>query len=251
MRLESKVIIVTGSARGLGKTYALALAKEGAKVVTSDILELEAENTARDIRKAGGEAISIPADVSKESDANKLARETASRLGRIDVLVNNAAMYAVLKRRPFYEINVEEWDRVMAVNVKGTWLCAKAVFPYMKQQGGGKIVNMSSATFFSVPKGFLHYVASKAGVIGLTRVLSKELGEYNITVNALAPGLTLTEANTPSMDEKYIASIAESRALKRNQVPQDLVGTMVYLCSSDSDFVTGQTIVVDGGRVVH
>ena len=251
MRLESKVIIVTGSARGLGKTYALALAKEGAKVVTSDILELEAENTARDIRNAGGEAISIPADVSKESDVNKLARETASRLGRIDVLVNNAAMYAVLKRRPFYEINVEEWDRVMAVNVKGTWLCAKAVFPYMKQQGGGKIVNMSSATFFSAPKGFLHYVASKAGVIGLTRVLSKELGEYNITVNALAPGLTLTEANTPSMDEKYIASIAESRALKRNQVPQDLVGTMVYLCSSDSDFVTGQTIVVDGGRVVH
>lgn len=251
MRLERKVIIVTGSARGLGRTYAIALGKEGARVVVSDILSQEAEDTAKEIRDGGGEAISVPADVSKESDTENLANETASKLGRIDVLVNNAAIYAALRKRPFNEIDVEEWDRVLAVNLKGTWLSTKAVFPYMKKQGAGKIVNISSGSFFSVPEGFLHYVSSKAGVIGLTRALSKELGEHNITVNAIAPGLTLTETNKPNLDENYISSVAQTRALRRNEYPQDIVGTLLYLCSSDSDFVTGQTIVVDGGRTVH
>jgi 3-oxoacyl-[acyl-carrier protein] reductase len=250
MRLENKIIIVTGSGQGLGKTYALALAREGAKVVVSDISAHQAENTANEIRNNGNDAIAIPTDVSIENDANRLAIKAVSRLGRIDVLVNNAAMYSVLKKQPFYEINVDEWDKVLAVNLKGAWLCAKAVFPHMRKQGGGKIVNISSASFFSVPKGLVHYISSKAGIIGLTRALAKELGEYNITVNALAPGLTLTETNR-TMEKEYLASVAETRALKRNQYPQDLVGTMIYLCSSDSDFVTGQTIVVDGGRVVH
>ena len=251
MRLDRKVIIVTGAARGIGKAYAKALAKEGAHVVVSDILGDLAKATAAEITSAGGTALAVRSDISIESEANKLAEETYNNFGKIDVLVNNAAKYAGLKRRPFYEIDVNEWDQVQSVNLKGTFLCIKAVFPYMKDHGG-KVVNISSATFYAGSPGLAHYVASKAGVIGLTRALSKELGQYNITINAIAPGFTITEANLDmNPDPKYKVEMANARALKRDEYPDDLVGTMLYLCSGDSDFMTGQTLVIDGGRSLH
>lgn len=252
MRLDGKVIIVTGAARGIGKVYALGLAKEGANVVVSDILSDGANSTASEIQKMGCSAIAVPCDITKEADTKNLAEETAKKFGRIDVLVNNAGRYAGLRRRPFYEIDVEEWDQVMAANVRGTWLCIKAVFPYMSKQRQGKIVNISSGTFFAGVPNLAHYVTSKGAVVGLTRAISRELGQYNITINAIAPGLTITEANTDvNQDPKYRSDQLKSRSLQRDEYPSDLVGTMIYLCSSDSDFMTGQTLIVDGGRTMH
>jgi NAD(P)-dependent dehydrogenase (short-subunit alcohol dehydrogenase family) len=252
MRLEGKVVIVTGAARGIGKDYALALAKEGANLVVTDILEEGVKETASEISRSGGKAIALRADVSLESDTNRLAEEAAKHFGRIDVLVNNAALYGGLKRRPFYEIDVDEWDKVQAINVRGTWLCIKSVFPYMKKQGKGKIVNISSGTFFAGSPGLAHYVASKGAVIGLTRGICRELGQFNITINAIAPGYTLTDATLKiNPDPKYTAEMASTRALKRDQYPQDLLGTLIYLCSDDSDFMTGQTLLIDGGRSMH
>lgn len=248
MRLDRKVIVVTGAARGIGRIYALALAKEGARVVASDILAEGANETVSEIKKAGGEAISVIADISKEDDTNRLAEETVKAFGRIDGLVNNAAKNTELKWGPFNEIKVEEWDKVMAVNLRGTWLCIKSVFPFMKQQGGGKIVNITSGTYFLGTPGFAHYISSKAGVIGLTRALSKELGQHNININAIAPGLTVTEVNTSVFTPEYLGQVRKMKAFQRDQFPNDLVGTVVFLLSPDSDFMTGQTLVVDGGR---
>ena len=159
MRLEGRVVIVTGAARGIGKAYALALAKEGANGVISDIVSDGANSTASEIRKSGGKALAVSGDVSNEADANRLAAETFKEFKRIDVLINNAGLYAGLKRRSFFEIDVQEWDKVMAVNVKGTWLCTKAVFPYMRDQKKGKIINISSGTFFNGTPNLAHYVS--------------------------------------------------------------------------------------------
>lgn len=252
MRLTGKVIIVTGAARGIGREYALALAKEGASVVVADILESAVYDTASEVKKLGARALPLRIDVSNETDTNRLAEETAREFGRIDVLVNNAALYGGLKRRPFYEIDVEEWDKVQAINVKGTWLCIKSVFPYMRKAGSGKIVNISSGTVFAGSPGLGHYVASKGAVIGITRGFCRELGPFNITINAIAPGYTLTDATLNiNPDPKYSAEMANTRALKRDQHPKDLIGALLFLCSSDSDFMTGQTMLVDGGRSMH
>jgi NAD(P)-dependent dehydrogenase (short-subunit alcohol dehydrogenase family) len=178
-----------------------------------------------------------------------MARRARDRFGRIDVLVNNAAYYYGVVRRSFADISVEEWDRVMAVNVRGPWLCTRAVFPHMKEIGKGKIVNLASEVFFTGSNGFVHYVASKGGVIGLTRALAVELGPYGICVNAVAPGFTDTEASRTIADvTKYDTS---KTPLKRLETPEDLVGTVAFLSSDDSDFITGQTILVDGGRAMH
>ena len=221
MRLENKVIIITGSARGLGKAYALALAKEGASIVVADILGDKSSQTASEIQSSGGKAIAIRTDISLEKDANSLAEQTMKRFGRIDVLVNNAAMLAS-RRQPFYEISVDEWDRLIAVNVRGTWLCTKSVFPYMKEQHGGKIVNIASGTFFAGVPFEAHYVASKGAIVGFTRAICRELGQYNITVNALAPGYTETEGVKASgRGEEYASALIKSRSLKRSEVPSD------------------------------
>jgi NAD(P)-dependent dehydrogenase (short-subunit alcohol dehydrogenase family) len=252
MRLEGKVAIVTGAARGIGKDYAHALSREGASLVVADILEDAVKETASEIIHSGGKAIALRTDVSLESDTNKLAEETVKHFGRIDILVNNAALFGGLKRTPFYEISADEWDRVQSINVKGTWLCIKSVFPYMKKQGKGKIVNISSGTFFAGVPGLAHYVTSKGAVVGLTRAICRELGPFNITINAIAPGYTLTDATLKmNPDPKYAADMANSRSLKRDEYPKDLVGTLIYLCSEDSDFMTGQTLLVDGGRAMH
>ena len=247
MRLKDKVAIVTGAARHIGALYAKWLAAEGATVVIADVLD--GEQVVREITSGGGKAMALKIDVSKEEDTLRMAEKTVGEFGRIDILVNNAALFLGIKRRPFYEISAEEWDRVSAVNIKGPFLCAKAVFPQMKKQRSGKIINISSTTALQGTPLFVHYVASKAAVIGITRALAREMGEYGICVNAVAPGLIHHEGmNAP---KEFTEFQLQARSLKRLEAPEDLIGTIIYLASSDSDFVTGQTIVVDGGSVLH
>jgi 3-oxoacyl-[acyl-carrier protein] reductase len=251
MRLERRVAIVTGAARGLGKAYALRLAEEGARVLIADVDLKGAEATAAEIEAKGGSAFALRVDVSSAEDTRRMAEEAIARFGRIDILVNNAALMASpLKMRPFWEIDPQEWDRVMAVNVKGPWLCACAVVPQMKKQGKGKIINISSTRVFEGSPMLCHYNASKAAVIGLTRVLARELGEYGICVNTVAPGLVPTEGILSLVPESYAGKGMAKQCFKRVQTPEDLVGTIAFLASDDSDFLTGQTISVDGGRVM-
>ncbi|MBI4672307.1 MAG: glucose 1-dehydrogenase [Chloroflexi bacterium] len=245
--LGGRVAIVTGGARGLGRAFCLAFAQAGAAVAVADLNFEQAQNTTAQILAKGGDALALPVDVSDETSAQRMAAQTAERWGRIDILVNNAAIYGGLARKPFDAITPEEWDRVMAVNVKGPWLCAKAVSPWMKAQKAGKIINISSATFYSGSANWAHYVTSKGGVIGLTRALAKELGDYGIHVNAIAPGFTLTEASQQLIPNAERYGV-ERGALKRAEQPEDLVGAALFLASSASDFMTGQTMIVDGGR---
>jgi 3-oxoacyl-[acyl-carrier protein] reductase len=258
LRLKDKVVIITGGAQGIGRAYALGMADEGAKIVVADINLDAGETTARDIKAKGTESLALKTDVSSPESTQEMAKKTVDRFGRIDVLVNNAAMLGRVRvtRVPFYELDLNEWDRVMAVNLKGTLLCCRAVFPQMKAQGGGKIINVSSSGFFFGNPNYVHYVTSKAGVIGLTRCMARELGEYKINVNCIAPGATL--ADDPSDKAVYeqrakrLTELAVPKlCFKRIQYPEDLVGTAIFLASSDSDFITGQTIVVDGGDIMH
>jgi NAD(P)-dependent dehydrogenase (short-subunit alcohol dehydrogenase family) len=247
VRLGGRVAIVRGGARHIGAAYCRRLADEGAAIVIADILHGAA--VADEIVAKGGRAIALKVDVSKEEDTNRMAAEALKAFGRIDILVNNAAVFINIQRHPFYEISAEEWDKVSAVNIKGPFLCAKAVFPQMKEQKSGKIINISSSTAYWGTPNFLHYVASKAALIGITRSLAREVGEYGICVNAIAPGLVEHEGqNAP----KVLTELQlEARSIKRLQTPDDLLGTLIFLCSADSDFMTGQAIVVDGGSVFH
>ncbi|HEU5463417.1 MAG TPA: 3-oxoacyl-ACP reductase family protein [Candidatus Binatia bacterium] len=247
MRLAGKVAIVTGGARHIGAAYCRKLAEEGAAVVIADVLD--GEPIANDIYSHGGKALALRTDVSSEVDTARMAAETAKAFGRIDILVNNAAIFINIQRHPFYEITADEWDKVSAVNIKGPFLCAKAVFPQMTAQKSGKIINISSSTAYWGTPNFLHYVASKAALIGMTRSLAREVGDYGICVNAIAPGLVEHEGqNAPkALTELQL----KERSIKRLQTPEDLMGTLIFLCSSDSDFMTGQSIVVDGGSIFH
>lgn len=252
MRLKDNVIIVTGGGVGIGRAYATGLAKEGAKVVVADIQEEEARKVAGDIVRAGGEALAVPVDVTSEEKTRAMADATLQKYGRIDVLVNNAALYSAIKKKPFSEISAEEWDRVMAVNLKGLFLCVQAVYPAMKKQGKGKVINISSGTVLGGTPLFLHYVTSKAGVIGFTRSLARELGADNICVNAITPGLTISGPQQEGvLTPEQLEDRRRRRSFQRDQYPQDLVGTMIFLCSADSDFITGQTINVDGGANMY
>jgi NAD(P)-dependent dehydrogenase (short-subunit alcohol dehydrogenase family) len=249
-RLESKVAIITGAARGLGRIFALAMADEGADIAVVDILPDEAQKTAQDIQSKGRSAIALKTDVTSEEETIRMAAETTKHLGRIDILVNNAALYYGIERRFFYDIPTEEWNRLMAVNLRGPFLCSKAVFPHMKKQNKGKIINLSSETAFTGSKGFIHYVTSKGGIISFTRSLASELGPHGICVNAIAPGFTDTEASRSITDDigKYNVSLTP---LGRLQQPEDLIGAVIFLASHESDFITGQALVIDGGRHMH
>jgi 3-oxoacyl-[acyl-carrier protein] reductase len=252
MRLKDKVAIVTGGGVGIGKAYAQGLAQEGAKVVVADIQESEARKVAADIKKNGGEALAVPVDVTSVEKTQAMAQTALQAYGRIDILVNNAGLYSALKKKNFMDIDTDEWDRVMAVNVKGLFLCVKAVYPAMKQQGKGKIINISSGTALSGSPLFLHYVSSKAGVLGFTRALAREVGDDNICVNSIMPGLTISGSNQEGvMTPEQLADRRKRRAFQRDQYPQDLVGTVIFLASDDSDFMTGQSISVDGGMNMH
>jgi 3-oxoacyl-[acyl-carrier protein] reductase len=248
-RLEGQVAIVTGGARGLGEAFSMALAGAGAAVVIADILVEEAERTAARIAERGGAAIAIKADVTSEEDTIRMAGRALEQFGRMDILVNNAAMLQGITRKEFTEIPVTEWDRLMSVNLKGCFLCSRAVVPLMKKQGRGKIINISSASVFSGSAHFLHYVTSKAGTIGFTRALAVELGVYHICVNAVAPGFTDTET-TRAMKEDIKDRIAGT-PMGRLGSPGDMTGAVIFLAGRESDFITGQTLVVDGGRYMH
>ena len=252
-RLKDQVLIVTGGAHGIGLAYCEGLALEGTRVVVSDIDGQGADAVAASLGEAGHDALAVTTDVSQPESTDTMARLTMEKFGRIDGLINNAAIYQrpAVTRGPFEEIPVEEWDRLMGVNLRGIFLCCRAVVPHMKAQGNGKIVNISSGTVFNGSTQMLHYVTSKAGVIGLTRSLARELGDYNINVNAIAPGLTVSMDDDDEDKLLRFETRMQARSLKRLEGPQDLVGAVLFLCSADSDFMTGQTMVVDGGAQMH
>ena len=241
--MKDKVAIVTGGGIGLGRAYCKALAAEGARVVVADIADDAAQAVAQEVN-----GLAVHVDVTSAEQTAAMAARAVQAYGAIDVLVNNAGMYSSIAKRPFTQIPLEEWDRCMAVNVKGVFLCCRAVYPQMKQQGRGKIINISSGTVLGGTPRFLHYVSSKAALIGLTRALAREVGDDGINVNAITPGLTIADENQRRMlSEEYLAPRRQARAFKRDQYPEDLVGAVVFLASSASDFITGQTLNVDGG----
>ncbi|MDV8009350.1 SDR family NAD(P)-dependent oxidoreductase [Rhodococcus sp. IEGM 1318] len=241
-----RTVLITGAAGGLGRSFALGFAGRGYRVAVADIDTDGVAETARLIRHAGADAWHGRVDVTSASSTEELA-VAASEFGhgRIDVLVNNAAVYGAVTRAPLEEIDPAEWDLVMGVNLKGPWLMVRAVSPYLP--GTGRVVNLSSATVYSGSENWLHYVASKGGVIALTRVMAKELGRRGITVNAIAPGFTLTEASKGLMENAEAYGV-DRGALRRASQPEDIVGAALYLAGADSSYVTGQTLVVDGGR---
>ena len=243
--LEGKVVIVTGAAGGLGRAFAHGFGQAGAKIVVADRNTEGAAETVALLAASGVAAIAVTVNVTDPASTQAMADAAIAEFGRIDVLVNNAAIYATLKRTPFTEIDPAEWDAVMAVNVKGAWLCAAAVFPLMTN--GGSIVNIASATVLSGSPLWMHYVASKGAVIAITRVMAREMGEKNVTVNVIAPGFVLTEASLAIMDDAATYGV-ERGAIKRVSQPEDIVGTAVFLASEGASYMTGQTLVVDGGK---
>ena len=252
MNLKDRVVIVTGGGSGIGRIYSLALAKRGVKVAIADINAISAEKTVNEITSSQGTAISIKVDVSDEESTRLMAKTVYEKFGKINGLVNNAAIYADLgRKKTLEEITTDEFEKVMAVNVLGVWNCTKAVLNFMKKNGGGSIVNISSTVALVGTVGFPHYVASKSAVIGLTRSLARELGKDGIRVNAIAPGLVTNEATLKLNEEQYVSGAASTRALKREQTPEDLVGPVLFFLSEDSGFVSGQTIVVDGGSYMN
>ena len=250
-RVDGRVAIVTGAAQGLGAAYARALAAEGAKVVIAD--RDPGEAVVAEIKAAGGAAIDVPTDVSDEAATQKMVAETVKAFGRLDILINNAAIFTAVERKKFDEIPVEEWDRMHAVNVRGTWLCCKAAVPEMRKRAYGKIINIATSRIFQGVPFFLHYDSTKGAVMAITRALCRELGDDGIRVNCIAPGSTMSEnvrKRTNWMGSGAAAQL-KNRMIKREELPEDLVGAVIFLSSAESDFVTGQTLLIDGGISTH
>lgn len=244
--MSDRTVLVTGAAGGLGRAFALGFARRGDNVVAADLNLEGAEETARLIAAEGVKSRAVKVDVTDPTSTEELAAAAAEfGEGRIDVVINNAAIYATVTRSPLEEIDPAEWDLVMGVNLKGPWLVTRAVSPYLP--AGGRIINLSSATVMSGSAQWAHYVASKGGVIALTRVMAKELGARDITVNAVAPGFTLTEASLNLMDDAATYGV-DRGSIKRASQPEDIVGAALFLASPDAGYITGQTLVVDGGR---
>jgi NAD(P)-dependent dehydrogenase (short-subunit alcohol dehydrogenase family) len=248
MRLGDKVAVITGAAAGIGVAYARRFLAEGARVVLADVVDPAA---AAEKLGAAERVLGVRTDVSDAAAARAMVDAAVARFGRIDVLVNNAAVFATLKPQRFDEIPEGEWDRVMAVNVTGVWNCTRAVVPVMRAHGGGRIVNVASAIVAKGTALLLHYVTSKGAVVAMTRALARELGPDGITVNAVAPGLILSDTvqANPAITDFQLAAIMQARSLKRDAFPEDVEGAVVFLASDDSAFMSGQTLVVDGGSV--
>jgi 3-oxoacyl-[acyl-carrier protein] reductase len=253
MRLKDKVAIITGAAHGIGKAYARRFAEEGAHVIIADIDSQAGEATARALIDSNFSAWARSTDVTDFASAEALMRDCAKKFGRIDVLLNNAAIYVTQKlwKGPVEELAIEEWDRVIEVNLKGVFLCSKAAIPVMKQQKSGKIINIASGTFFSGSGNMPHYTTAKGGVVALTRVMARQLGEWGINVNCMTPGSTMSEDNITQEVLARREGSVDKRAFKRVERPADIVGTAVFLASQDSDFVTGQLLVIEGGGIMH
>ncbi|MCK4790647.1 MAG: SDR family oxidoreductase [Desulfobacteraceae bacterium] len=249
MRVKNKVAIVTGSAQGMGRAFALRLAKEGAKVTLCDILDCEP--AAQEIAAAGGEALALKIDVTSEQDTVEMAKRTFEYFGSVDILINNAAIFGGIEMRSFDEIPAKEWDKIMAVNLKGVFLCSKAVVPYMKEQGKGKIVNIASGVAFSGLPLFLHYTTSKGGIVSLTRGLARELGEFGINVNAVAPGMVWTEATQAMVPKEFAQENVKKQCIKKIVQPEDVAAAVLFFASDESDLIAGQVLLVNGGEVLH
>ncbi len=248
-RLDGKVAVVTGAAQGIGAEYARAIVAQGGSVVVADLLDTAA--VVAEINSESPRALGVQCDVTRAESVAAMVDAALTRFGKIDILVNNAALFGNITRKPFEQIGSEEWDRMMAVNVRGAFECIKAVVPGMRTQQYGKIVNVASATVFKGQVGFLHYVTSKGAIVAMTRSLARELGDDGIRVNTLAPGLVTSDNVRKNWSADKINTTIGTRAIKREVLPADLCGTLVYLCSAESDFMTGQVMVVDGGAVMH
>ena len=259
MRLKDKVAIVTGGSQGIGRAYALRFAREGAAVAVADIREEQARGVVEEIRKLGGRGLAVRTDVSKEEDTKRMAAEVAEHFGRVDILVNNAAIFYDLARE---DHSLAYFNKIMSVNLTGVWLCSRAVEPYMKRQRKGKIIHQASTAAYMGNVGAVdtsnpdnpmppfHYSVAKIGVVGLTKYMAGALGPWGINVNAICPGLTLTEAAKKVVPEDMLQMLPMFTALKRALAPEDLTGTAVFLASEDSDLMTGQVLVVDGGMIM-
>jgi NAD(P)-dependent dehydrogenase (short-subunit alcohol dehydrogenase family) len=254
MKLKDKVAVITGAARGIGAAIAIGYAKEGARIIIADIMD--GEDAVQSVKKAGSDALYVKTDVTRQEACDAMAKAAVDRFGTIDILVNNAGYFADIAMKPFTEIDDEEWNRVMDVNIGGVFRCTKAVFPYMKEKGG-KIINMSSASIFEGVPYMPHYVASKGAIMAFTRGMARELGDFNINVNSIAPGFTHS-AGGDKFDQGKVVDIPPleevqqpNKCIKRPAVPEDLVGTAVFLASDMSDYISGQLIVHDGGLSMH
>jgi len=254
MRLKDKVAIITGASQGIGAAFAAGFAKEGAKIVIADISD--GSKTVKKVADAGSDALFVKTDVSKETECIAMAQAASDKFGTIDILINNAAIFANIVLKPFMELSSEEFKRIIEINTSGAFHCIKAVFPYMKEKGG-KIINISSASILEGVPGMPHYVASKGAIMALTRCMARELGDFKINVNTIAPGFTHSEGGDqfdrskalplPPLDELQL----QGRCIKRPGVPEDLVGLALFLSTDDSAFITGQMIVHDGGLSLH
>lgn len=251
MKLSAKVAIVTGAGVGIGVHYAKRFAAEGAKVVCADIDAEAAERSAREITAAGGQAIGLKTDVANKLDTDAMARRAGEQYGRIDILVNNAALFTALPKGRFDELSEEDWDRCMEVNLKGIWNCIRSVFVFMKQQRSGKIINISAGSWLLGRPNRLNYVTSKAGVVGLTRAIAPEVGEYGINVNTIVPGMIKSESTSKLYTEEHFNLSTQQQVFKRSLTPEDLCGAVIFLASDDAEMITGQMLVVDGGQVFH
>jgi len=245
--LDGTVAVVTGAAQGIGRAIAEGLAAEGARIVVADLAGAE------DAAMSFPNGVGLTVDVANEADVQRLAAETVARCGSIDILVNNAGLYASLAMRSFEEIPLDEWRQVMDVNVASMFLTCRALVPAMRERGGGRIVNISSGTPFRGVPFLLHYVTSKGAIVALTRALAKELGRDDVLVNCVAPGFTMSDGvrEHPEVIEALREVSVSSRTLQRDQEPEDVVGAVVFLCGPGATFVTGQTIVIDGGQYFH
>ena len=252
MKLKGRTAIVTGAGSGIGHAFAARLAQDGADIVVADLRN--AAEAAAEIAKTGRRTLGLQVDVTSEADVARMSEETVKVFGRIDILINNAAFFSTLPVGPFENIPAQDWRRVMEVNTLGVFLCCRAVVPQMRKQGGGRIINIASGTVFKGTPFMLHYVSSKGAVVALTRALAREVGKDKITVNTLAPGLTLSEG-VLAHHEQHLDStrepIKKSRCIQRDELPEDLVGAASFLASDDAAFITGQAIVVDGGSAMH
>ena len=250
-RLRGATVIVTGAARGIGAAYAMALATEGANVVIADILDTS--SVVAEITSIGGNAIGISCDVTDNASVDELVSRVVVEYGKIDALINNAAIFADISHKHFEDIPDAEWGRVMQVNVEGVWRVSKAVVPHMRAAKYGKIVNVASTTALKGTPMMLHYVSSKGAILAMTKAIAREVGEDNICINAIAPGLVMSDGlvSGGNWSDEWFDNNTNSRAFKRRAMPEDMVGTIVFLASPEANFITGQTVVVDGGSVPH
>ena len=246
--LDGRTVVITGAATGIGQAFAVACATHGANIVVADMNA--ADETVAAVEKAGARALAVKVDVADVASVQAMAADALKTFGRIDGLITNAAYFREVKLTPFEEIDPAIWDRIFAVNVKGVWNCCKAVAPAMRERGSGSIVNISSVVAVAGQPGYLHYVATKGAVLSMTKGLAKEMGPMGVRVNVIAPGFVITDA-TRNRPVEWQQSFLKARAISREQKPDDLVGTAVYLLSDLAGFVSGQTIVVDGGHIMH